>query len=72
MTVEELLKFTAFRGAELTVTNTDMSNLAISFDDEIVDIVSVYSDTEYIKIGDMYFPHTILNVKCTIRRAENG
>lgn len=71
MTVGELLKFTAFRGANLTVTNADMPELAISFDDEIVDIVSIQSETELIKLGGiMCFPKTFLNVLCTVRRAE--
>ena len=59
MTVGELLKFTAFRGAKLAVTNADIPELAISFDDEIVDIVNVQSETTTIKAGDiMCFPHT--------------
>ena len=73
MTVKELLKFTAFRGAELTVTNADISDLAISFDDEIVDIVNIQSETTTIKAGDiMCFPHTFLKVTCTVRRDKNG
>ena len=73
MTVGELLKFTAFRGAKLEVTNVEIPDLAISFDDEIVDIVSIKSETELIKLGGiMCFPKTFLNVLCTIRRAENG
>lgn len=72
MTVGELLKFTAFRGAKLAVTNADMTELAISFDDELVDIVSIQSETELIKCGGiMCFPKTFLNVRCTVRRAEN-
>lgn len=71
MTVGELLKFTAFRGAKITVTNADMTELSLSFDDEIVDIVDVQSETEIIKLNGMGFPKTFLSVLCTIRRTEN-
>lgn len=74
MTVGELLKFTAFRGAELTVNNSDNRDLSISFDDEIVDIESVSNETDIIKVGGiMLFPKTYLKVRCTVkRRTENG
>lgn len=70
MTVAELLEFTAFHGA--TVTNADTPELDVSFDDEIIDIVSVQSETKFIQVGGFAFPKTFLNVLCTIRRTENG
>ena len=74
MTVGELLNFTAFRGADITVNNSDNRDLCISFDDEIMDIESVSNETDIIKVGGiMLFPKHYLKVRCTVkRRAENG
>lgn len=69
MTVGELLNFTAFRGADLIIDNSDKRDLSISFDDEIVDIESVSNETDIIKVGGiMLFPKQYLKVRCTVKR----
>lgn len=68
MTINELSKFTAFQEARFTVINLDNPELAVSIDDEIVDITAVKTVDDTIKNEIMVFPIKYLSVHCVVKK----
>lgn len=70
MTINELLQFSFFRHADIRAINEEKDVLAVSFDDEIVDITEIEVGYVTEKIGIMAFPKRFVRVYCVVKTAE--
>lgn len=68
MRIDELLKFSAFRGADIIGINMDEPNASISFTDEIVNITNIEVVCTGENVDGIIRPERHLRVFCVVKR----
>lgn len=67
MTINELLQFSFFRHADICAINEEKNDLAVSFDDEIVDITEIEVGYTAEKYDIVIFPKRFIRVYCVVK-----
>ena len=68
MTINELLQFSFFRHADICAINEEKDVLAVSFDDEIVDITEIEVGYTAEKYDTVILPRRFIRVYCVVKR----
>ena len=69
MTINELRRFSFFRHADICAINEEKDVLAVSFDDEIVDITEIEVGYTAEKYDAVIFPRRFVRVYCVVKNS---
>ena len=69
MTINELLRFSFFRHADICAINEEKDVLAVSFNDEIVDITEIEVGYTAEKYDAVIVPRRFVRVYCVVKNS---